>query len=113
MAEVKMQTYRSWTFEVLRAPDDNWPDERPHPWSTVGRTYRPGRVQLVFVRRDGGPVKLDGSTIYGPRIVKAGPVGAVVDERLYGQALDEPWFMDIATTCMGMIIADLKGADRG
>ena len=112
MAETTLRRDRTWSFNVLRSDDDtDWPDELPQPYSSVGRMYRPVRVHLVFSRRNDEQVKLTGSAIYGPRIVKAGPVGSIVTQSLYGTALQEPWFMEIVTASMGAIMQDLsKGA---
>lgn len=100
MTKVNVRRDRTWVFNFLRADDDaDWPDERPVPYGRVDRKYRPVRVQMSFHQRNDEAVDRPGCTIYGPRIIKSGPDGAVVDEPLWHEQPDEPWFnrlMDFA-----------------
>lgn len=110
MSDIRMSTKRRWQFDVLRTEDDtDWPESRPQPYSRVeGRSYRPGRVSLSFLKVDDRPVQLDSFAIYGPRIVKAGPVGAIVDEHSYSSRTpDEPWCRAIFEHCRAEVEKDL------
>lgn len=103
MTEIKSRAIFKWHFDVHRTDDDDWPDERPQPYSSTGRSYRPQRISLTFEQADMGEVKLYANALFGPRIVKAGPVGAIVDERLYGKGPDEPWFLKVVADCRAQI----------
>lgn len=116
MSDISVRRDRSWTFNALRniAVDEDWPESRPVPYSRVDRHYRPQRVMVAFDKRNDEPVKLGNLTIYGPRIIKAGAKGAVVDERMYygpPRSDPEPWLAAIIRACCVEIDNDLNGTE--
>jgi hypothetical protein len=109
MATIEMRTEREWSFDVLSSDTDGWPAERPQPYSRVGRMYQPIRLSIKFTKHDGRPLDKGWATLYGPRILKGGALGVVVDEHLYGPL---PAFLEPAISeCLAMIDKDLNGED--
>jgi hypothetical protein len=104
MSSLTMRKKTRWTFDLIRSDDGRgWPESRSQPYSRVaGRSYWPQRVHLEFVQTT-GPIDLESLTIYGPRIVKAGATGAIVDERTYSYRGLDPWLEAIVQECRDMI----------
>lgn len=99
---IQMKTRQTWNFNVQRDDwDTDWPDSRRKPWGSKTE-YRPIRVELTYKSWDGKPPALYSLSIYGPRVVKAGPVGAIVSENLWGKA-DEPWLAALVTRTTALI----------